>query len=154
MSKIKWCKNQKTGIELVDINENLSKEYMNKSESALKAMKSLNDNKEWQISSAYYCMYFSLYAILIRSGVKCEIHSCTIEFAKEFLKDHLSDYDIVLLSRSMTARIDVQYYTDRAVSDIQYNEMLKEAPNFNLKCREILNNISEEDIEDIRVALK
>ncbi len=37
MEKIKWCLKIKNGIELVEPNDNLSKVYLEKSESALRA---------------------------------------------------------------------------------------------------------------------
>ena len=114
--KIKWCINQKNGLELVEENLNLCKEYLIKAENSLSAVNSLKDNIEWQISAAYYSMYFSLYAILMRIGIKCEIHSCTIAFAEVFLKEFLSSEDIELLKIALKSRIDLQYYTDRKIS--------------------------------------
>ncbi|MEN6379840.1 MAG: hypothetical protein ABFD15_09720 [Methanofastidiosum sp.] len=45
--------------------------------------------KEWKIATAYYTLYFSLYAMLMRIGVKSEIHSCTVDFVKEYLMNFL-----------------------------------------------------------------
>lgn len=76
MEKIKWCLCIKNGIELVEPNNNLSKTYILKSETALKAAASLKDNKEWEISSSYYSMYFALYSILMKIGVNVKtIHA-------------------------------------------------------------------------------
>lgn len=85
--KIQWCIQQKRGIELIEPSENLAKAYLQKAEKALASMKANKGNTEWEISSGYYAMYFSVYAILMRLGVKSEIHSCTIEFAKSTSKD-------------------------------------------------------------------
>lgn len=150
MEKIKWCLCIKNGIELVEPNENLSKAYVGKSESALKAAASLGDNKEWKISSSYYAMYFALYSILMKIGIKCENHSCTIEFMKEFLKNYFSTKDIILLQKSMEARIDTQYYSDRPVDEKQYHAMITAAPKFLAKCKEALLKISENEVNSIR----
>lgn len=154
MDKLQWCIRQRNGIEIIEQNDNLCNEYLEKSENALKAIKSLEGNKEWQISSAYYSMYFSLYAILMKIGVKCEIHSCTMQFAKEFLNNHLSKEDLDLLQTSLTARIDAQYYTDRNVEDKQHKKMVLYAPTFNLKCREIITTLSDNKIKKIRGDIK
>ena len=72
MDKLNWCKKQKKGIKLIEPNNNLCSEYFEKAENALSAFKSLKGNTEWQISSAYYAMYFSLYALLMKIGIKCK----------------------------------------------------------------------------------
>ena len=70
MEKISWCLGIKSGIEIVEPNENLSKVYIMKAENALSAAKSLKNNRDWEISSCYYSMYFALYSILMRIGIK------------------------------------------------------------------------------------
>ncbi|MCK5699337.1 MAG: hypothetical protein KAH93_05795, partial [Candidatus Aenigmarchaeota archaeon] len=85
MEMIKWCMGLKKGLEIVEPNKNLSKVYIEKSEKALDAAGSLKNNKDWEISSSYYAMYFALYAILMKIGIKCENHTCTIEFMNIFL---------------------------------------------------------------------
>jgi len=149
-NKIDWCINQKQGLELIDQNDNLSKEYLIKAENSLKAVKSLKNNIEWQISAAYYSMYFSLYAILMKIGVKSEIHSCTIEFAKIFLKDYLFDKEIILLKSAMKARINLQYYTNRSLTLNKRDIIIEFAPEFYIKCEEILNDLTESQINKIR----
>ena len=71
MDKIKWCLTAKNGLELIEPNENLAKAYLKKAEDVLRAATVLKDNKDWEISSSYYTMYFSLYAILMKIGIKC-----------------------------------------------------------------------------------
>src|SRR3989344_689344 len=147
MDKLGWCRKQKNGIELIEQNQNLSQEYIEKAENALRAVKSLEGNKEWQISSAYYAMYFSLYAILMRVGVKCEIHACTIEIMKKTLTKYFSNEEINLLQKSLTARIDAQYYTDRDVKEEQRILMVENAPNFHLKCKEIAIKLTSKEVQ-------
>jgi len=124
MEKIKWCLHVENGIELVEPNENLSHVYLKKSEDALKAANSLKGNKDWEISSCYYAMYFALYAIMIRIGIKCEIHACTIEFAKLFLKEFFAEEELDFIEDSFKARKDSQYYVNRAISDQNYQEII------------------------------
>ena len=151
MDKFLWCikKNQ---LEIVLPNENLSKAYLMKAKDALIAT-SADISKEWKISAAYYSMYFSLYSILMRIGVKCENHSCTLAFIGHFLKNHFSDKDMDFLNASLKARIDAQYYVNRKVSDKQYEDMLKLAPQTLVKCKSVVEQLTEEDIGAIRSSL-
>ncbi len=154
MEKIRWCLGIKNGIEIIDPNENLGKVYILKAENALEAAKSLKNNRDWEISSCYYCMYFALYSILIRIGVKCENHSCTIEFMNILLKEFFSKDDVKLLENSMKARIDAQYYADRRLSEEQFSQMIRCAPSFLVKCKETLLKLNHEQIESIRQKIK
>jgi len=77
-------------LRLIEPNSNLAKAYIKKSEEALESMR-VNIVKDWRISTAYYTLYFSLYSVLTKIGIKCEIHSCTIEFAKRFLYEFFSE---------------------------------------------------------------
>ena len=116
MDKIKWCAGKKEGLSLIEPNSNLAEGYIKKAEEALESMR-VNVIKDWKISTAYYTLYFSLYSILIKIGIKCEIHSCTIEFAKRFLREYFTEEDLDFTADSLKARIDSQYYVDRSVPD-------------------------------------
>lgn len=109
-----------------------------------------NIARDWKISTAYYTIYFSLYAILMRLGVKCEIHSCTIEFAKRFLKDYFEESEVGFIKDSLKARIDSQYYVDRIVPGKVYNEMVRKAPEFMIKCKYVLARLNEKRVNEIR----
>ena len=131
MDKIKWCLKAKNGLELIEPNEDLSKAYIKKAEDSLRAVSVLKDNKDWEISSAYYTMYFSLYAILMKIGLKCGIHSCTISFMRHFLNKNFTSEEIELIEKSQKARIDAQYYSDRNISDELYKGIIKNLPLLN-----------------------
>ena len=150
MDKIKWCLKAKNGLELIEPNEDLSKAYIKKAEDSLRAVSVLKDNKDWEISSAYYTMYFSLYAILMKIGLKCGIHSCTISFMRHFLNKNFTSEEIELIEKSQKARIDAQYYSDRNISDELYKGIIKNLPLFLAKCKDVLNQINEETIKNIR----
>lgn len=153
MADIKWCLTHKDGIRLVDPNQNLALAYIKKAEDSLVSMRETTI-KDWKISTAYYTMYFSLYSILSRIGIKCEIHVCTIEFANMFLKDYFLNEEIEFFEDSMTARIDSQYYVNRKIKDKQYDDMIRRAPEILIKCKEIINKINEKEINEIRDKLK
>lgn len=149
MDKLKWCAGKKEGLILIEPNSNLADSYIKKAEEALESMR-VNIIKDWKISTAYYTIYFSLYALLTKIGVKCEIHSCTIEFAKRFLKNYFGEGELDFTEDSLKARIDSQYYTDRTVSDEQYNKMMQKAPEFLVRCKSILIKLNEKKINEIR----
>src|SRR3989344_7364132 len=153
MNQIKWCLNVKNGIELIEPNKNLSEVYMKKAENALKATVKLKGNLEWEISSCYYSMYFALYSIMMKIGIKCENHKCCIEFMQEFLNSRFISDEIRLLRTSMKARVDTQYYEDRKVPDKFHKLMITNAPLFIVKCKNITRKIKQNEIEEIREKL-
>jgi len=153
MDKIDWCLKQKNGLELVEPSEELKEAYLKKAEDSLRATASLKNNKDWEISSSYYTMYFSLYAILMRAGVKCEIHSCTISFMKIFLAEYFTPEEISLIEKSQKARLDAQYYFNRNVSEETYKKMTNNCVVFLTKCKQIANNLTEKKIDKIRSRL-
>ena len=153
MDKIRWCMGKKEGLSLIEPNSNLAEAYIKKAEEALESMQ-VNIIKDWKISTAYYTLYFSLYAVLTKIGIKCEIHSCTIEFAKRFLREYFTEEDLDFTEDSLKARIDSQYYVDRTVPDEQYNKMIKNTPEFLVKCKSILVKLNEKKINEIRMEFK
>jgi len=153
MDKIKWCAGKREGLSLIEPNSNLAEAYIKKAEESLESIR-VNVIKDWKISTAYYTLYFSLYSVLTKIGVKCEIHSCTIAFAKRFLREFLSEEDIDFAEDSLKARTDSQYYIDRTVPDEQYNKMVKNAPKFLVKCKSILLKLNEKKINEIRMEFK
>jgi len=149
MNKIKWCVGKKEGLSLIEPNSDLASAYVKKAEEALESMR-VNIIKDWKISTAYYTIYFSLYAILMKLGVKCEIHSCTIEFAKRFLKEYFEETELDFTKDSLKARVDSQYYIDRTVPDEQYNKMIKKTPEFLVKCKSVIIKLNEKKVKEIR----
>ena len=147
--KIKWCVSKNEGLQLIDSNSNLAKAYIKKAQDAIESMRA-DIVRDWKISTAYYSLYFSLYAIMMKIGIRCEIHSCTIEFAKRFLKDYFNESEFKFLKNALKARIDSQYYVDRAISDDLYSGMIKMAPLFFVKCKSILGKLTEKRISAIR----
>ncbi|HLC55226.1 MAG TPA: HEPN domain-containing protein [Candidatus Nanoarchaeia archaeon] len=152
MDKIEWCVRKKGGISLIEPSTNIAEAYLKKAEDALEAMRT-NKIRDWKISAAYYTMYFSLYAVLAKMGIKCEIHACTFEFASRFLQGYITKEEIKFLKESLQARIDAQYYVNRNVPDLIYSKMIKQTPEMIVKCKNILLHITEQQINDIRKVL-
>ena len=153
MDKIKWCVGKRKGLNLIEPNSDLAEAYTKKAEGALESIK-INTIKDWKISTAYYTLYFSIYSILTKIGINCEIHSCTIAFVKRFLREFFSEEDLDFTEDSLKARIDSQYYIDRTVPDEQYNKMVKNAPEFLVKCKSIIIKLNEKKVNEIRDKFK
>lgn len=153
MSKLLWCLNQKNGIQLIVPNPNLSKAYMAKAQDALESIQ-VNIKKEWKIATAYYSIYFSLYAIMMRIGIKSEIHSCTIEFVKEYLSEFFAKDELELIEDSLKARIDAQYYIDKDIPDELFDKLVESAPIIVVTSKSILAKLNEKKINSIRDEIK
>jgi len=145
MEKIKWCCLQKDGIKLIELNENLSKKYIQEADKDLTEMKNASSLK-WKDIEAYYSCYNSVYALLQKIGVKCEIHDCTIELLSIISeKIEITKKQVDLIKDLKDKRMNVQYYLkkpeeidERAVAD------------FVLSCKESLNSLTYDDIIEIR----
>ena len=105
MDKIRWCLKQQKGIILIKSNINLSESYLKQSKSDLQNIK--KQDSVWGVIISYYTCYNALYSLLIRYGIKSEIHSCSIELLKLFEK--LKDYHQFLTDLKEN-RINTQYY--------------------------------------------
>jgi len=131
MDKIKWCLKQKGGLKLVESSQRLAFGYLKMAEDSLGTMNREKDkNLIFSVSAGYYTTYYSLYGILMKCGVKCEIHSCSIEFAKQFLREYYSQEDFDLI------------------------RIWNKAYDFFVKTREILVKLDSRKIKEVRNKLK
>jgi len=151
MVSLSWCFKQKDGIKIIEINDNLTKSYIKMAEDSLGTMnRERHFNLRFAISACYYSMYYSLYAVCMKIGIKCEIHSCTIELMKKFLHNYYSEEDVKIIKKAFDLRIIAQYYVDKIIDKKDVDFIMKEAPLFFAKTKEILTKINENDILEIR----
>ncbi|MFH1592227.1 MAG: HEPN domain-containing protein [Candidatus Woesearchaeota archaeon] len=155
MVSINWCCKQKGGIKVIEASDNLAESYIKMAEDALGTM---NREKEYNIifaiSACYYSMYYSLYAVLRKIGIKCEIHSCSIEFMEKFLDDFYNKNDINLTKKAFDARNISQYYAEKVVGKKDSELIIGKAPFFVSKSKEILAKLNQEDIKRIITKLE
>ena len=152
---LKWCCKQNSGIKVTEPNDNLAQGYLKMAENALGTMTREKDfNRQFSISACYYSMYYSLYAVLMKIGIKCEIHTCTLEFMKQLLKDFYSAEDIRIINKAFSARDTAQYYVDKIVTKEDADFIMAKAPLFHSKSKEILSKINENSVKKIRDELK
>ncbi|MCX6748435.1 MAG: hypothetical protein NT076_02420 [Candidatus Pacearchaeota archaeon] len=151
MVNISWCCKQKDGIKLIEPNDNLAQAYSQMAEDAIGTMnREKNQNLIFGISACYYSMYYSLYSIMIKLGVKCEIHSCRLEFMRQFLLGYYSQEDLKLIKKSFDLRSLAQYYPSKIIKKEDSDFIISQAPIFLNKSKEILLKINQKDIEKIR----
>ncbi len=147
VDKLKWCFSKKE-VKLVDPNENLAKEYIRSAEETLLVLKDIKGKSNmWLATTKYYCEYFATYALLMRFGIKSEIHDCTIEIVK-FLEQLgiLNKYVSKVLERDKKLRIDNQYYLKNRKVTVDYNNLR----DFVLELKELVMSITEEDVAKVR----
>jgi uncharacterized protein (UPF0332 family) len=105
--KLTWCAGIKNGIIFVEPNDNLASAYSIKAEEALEAMHAV-PSFDGKISTGYYSLYYSLYSVLMKIGIRCENHSCTIEIMQHLLNQYFSSDDCELLETARRARVVTQ----------------------------------------------
>lgn len=149
MEKIEWCKRQGKGIKLRSESVDLAKEYIENAEESLRILQTIKDSRSnmWLATTKYYIEYFAVYAFLMRVGIKCEIHDCTIEFVKhlesmKFMPKGISK----MLEDDKLLRIDNQYYLKNRVVVIGM-EILR---NFVLEMKRRIDGLSSDEIRKIR----
>ncbi|MBU1622097.1 MAG: hypothetical protein ABIH82_00400 [Candidatus Woesearchaeota archaeon] len=128
MNKIKWCLKQNKGIELVEPNENLCDQYFIEAEKTLQLLEG-RDNK-WEVIMAYYACYHALYALLMKAGIKCEIHDCTLALMEKMAG--FDRNDTLFLVKLKEQRIRAQYY----LKEERLRDLAK-VKKFIFKCREL-----------------
>ncbi len=152
VDKLKWCFEQKRGIKLIKPNENLAKEYIRSAEETLLILKDIEGKSNmWLATTRYYCEYFIVYALLMKLGIKSEIHDCTIEIARFLEKQGiLMKGTTKMLERDKELRIDNQYYLKNRKVDMDFNKLR----DFVLMIKEKINTITNEEIQKIRIQLE
>jgi len=155
MVSLKWCCKQKDGIKLIEPSDNLSLSYMQMADNALGTMnRERKYNLTFAISAGYYSMYYSLYSVLMKLGVKCEIHSCTLEFMKVLLSEFYTKEDFKIISKAFDLRNIAQYYVDKVIDTKESDMIMSKAPLFVNTSKDVLSKINESDVKKIRGSLK
>jgi len=150
--KLKWCFLQNKGIKFIEPNENLAREYIETSEETLIVLQDIKSkSKVWLATTKYYCEYFIFYALLMRIGIKCEIHDCSIELSKLFEEENMIPKGFSkILEKDKGLRIDNQYYLKNKKVDLNIDELRE----FILKIKDKVNTIKNDEINQIRDKLK
>jgi len=153
MNKISWCKKQKDGIKIQEPNDNLSREYYQNAEESLKVLKSIKETKSnmWLATTKYYIEYFAVYSVLMKIGIKCEIHDCTIALV-QFLENGevVEKGTAKMLEKDKELRIDNQYYLKNKPVNIDFDKL----SDFLLSIRKSLDQLDKEKVEGLREKIR
>ena len=144
---IGWCKKQ--GMKLIESNDNLAEEYYKNAEETLRVTNLIKNSGSnmWLATQKYYTEYLASYALLMKIGIKTEIHSCTIEIIRLLEKENIIIFKLSKnLEEDKELRIDNQYYLKNRPVD--FNS--KALSELLLKIRELLDSITNEQVKHIR----
>jgi uncharacterized protein (UPF0332 family) len=110
---------------------------------------------DWTATTAYYARYFALYALLMKIGVKSEIHDCTINVAKLLSKNLILNPRLTDdITKAKQTRIDTQYYVEKEHDQTEIKNNVEAARKFVLEIEQTIENITPEQINSIRTQLK
>lgn len=142
--KISWCLKQKKGIKLIELKPHLSRSYLKEADETLENV--FSTKGKWKVITAYYTCYNAFYALLMKCGIKCEIHDCSIELMNLFdFKKSEIDY----VKKLKKNRIENQYYLKNILLEDE-----NDVKRFVLKCKVLLNDLNSDSINRIRKRLK
>lgn len=149
MASLSWCKRRRNGIKCVEVNVNLSIEYYKTAEESLLVLKHIEStgSKVWLAVVQYYALYFAAYSILLRCGILCENHDCTIFLIKHLEKNSLLNTKLAgILEENKGLRIDNQYYLKNRLVITDFSKL----SNYLLEVRKELNELDNAKIDLIR----
>jgi uncharacterized protein (UPF0332 family) len=132
----------------------MSDSYMGMAEESIRVIDRMEQSRIWTATASYYIFYYSLYALMLRIGIKSEIHSCSIAFMEKYLSRFYDSDDVSMMKRAFSARINLQYYANRPVDEDTISQVKGYCKRFFLKTRDILVRIKESDVYEIRESLK
>lgn len=153
MKKISWCKKQKAGIKIQEPNDNLSREYYENAEESMRVLKSIRETSSnmWIATTKYYIEYFAVYSVLMKIGIKCEIHDCTIALIKFLESEEIIEKGISqILEKDKELRIDNQYYLKNKPVNIDFEKL----SGFILLVNSSLGKLNTEKIKELRAKIK
>ncbi len=134
-----------------------SKEYLKKAKSSLNTMNAalqINET-DWILTTAYYARYFALYALLMKLGIKSEIHDCSIAIARLLARNGILRRNLVAgISKAKETRIDVQYYVTKELEQEKIRGDVKSARKFVLELEKTIESITTSQIKSVRNQLR
>lgn len=140
-------------MKLIETNTNISEEYYSNAEETLRVTNLIkkSGSNMWLATQKYYTEYLAAYSLLMKIGIKTEIHSCTIEIIKLLEREGIINFNFSkILEKDKELRIDNQYYLKNRPVEFNSEEMAE----LLLKIRKVLNDLTEEQIITIREKIK
>ena len=140
-------------MKFAEPSNELAEEYFRNAEETLRVTNLIKDSGSnmWLATQKYYTEYLAAYALLMKIGIKSEIHSCTIEVIKLLEQEKFLDFNLSkILEDDKELRIDNQYYLKNRPVDFDS----KKISSMLLKVRSLLDSLTEEQITKIRNLIK
>lgn len=144
---IEWCKHN--GMVLIEPNLTLANEYYANAEETLRVTNMIKESGSnmWLATQKYYTEYLAAYAILMRIGIKTEIHSCTIDVIRLLETGGIITFTFAnILEEDKELRIDNQYYLKNI--PVTYNP--QELAQLLLRIRKLIDTLTLTQITTLR----
>jgi len=110
---------------------------------------------DWILTTAYYARYFALYALLMKLGIKSEIHDCSIATARLLAKNKIITPNLVTdIAQAKQTRIDTQYYVTKELRQEEIRRSVESARKFVLEIQKAIEEVSAEQTDNIRNKLR
>jgi uncharacterized protein (UPF0332 family) len=134
-------------IKLIEVSEEISQSYTNKSKKSLLSAKTLLEIENFDDATAliYYSMYNISLALLFKTGIKSENHTGTIILIKELF--NINDTEI---KKAKKERIDKQYYVDFKATKEEVKEGIETAHKYISMITEKIETIKNSEIKKIK----
>lgn len=138
-------------LEIIHPTDEVKISYLKKSGSYLASAKLLLDHGRYEeaVPLAYYSMYYSVMALLFRTGIKCENHAAAIILLRE-----LFGIDESAQKKAKRERIDTQYYVDSMVTGLDVEDLIRAAETFNSRLLDVIDRLGNKEIFHYRSTLK
>jgi uncharacterized protein (UPF0332 family) len=153
-ANLAWCARKKNGIRLIPPSPSVAQGYIAKARTALSVAETSlrNEACDWAIVASYYAQYDAAYALLTQTGIKCEIHECTIAVLREIFTPQgiVTTEQCNQLEQAKEDRIDAQYYVKTPTTTQQATNALSKARTFVLHMEAALEKIHADDVAALR----
>jgi uncharacterized protein (UPF0332 family) len=113
------------------------------------------EESDWIAATAYYARYFALYALLMKIGIKSEIHDCTINLAGLLSKKGIIPQQLAEdIAQAKQTRIDTQYYVETEQNPAAIKRNVEAARKFVLETEKAIENLTDEQINSLRLQIR
>lgn len=136
-------------------NSNLADAFVKKAKNDTIVLRSIPEtDKEWRAATAYYARYHMITALLLKVGIECKDHNCSIKIAEKLFSDTIPRDLFDEIKEAKKQRISLQYYTDRPVEEKKFRQNINNVDAFVEKTLQVLEFLTREGIEAIRRKLE
>jgi len=148
LASARWCKQQRREIRVGETSQQLCQEYLQSAQETLQVLEQIGKTSNmWLATTKYYCEYFAFTAVLMKLGIRSEIHECTIA-----LCSMLESEGIIRAGTSTTLeedkelRIDNQYYLKNKDVAADHDDLL----DFVLEMKRVCETLTSEQTTSVR----